>query len=142
MDRQGHVLGLGIELLADVLSQHPGCEIRWGRFNTNLRDHNGPGRLCRGLVFLNHQGDPGHLASDVEVVSASLGTGANNVLAILAVRADGGDEDARLLSECFELRKIVCVGNLNGYKRTLERGSSYTRQADDNGLRWSRCPPS
>lgn len=129
-------------MLADVLGQHPSGEIRWSRLDTSLRDHDGASRLCRSFVFLNHQSNPGHLAGDIEVVGARLGARPHDVLTILAVGADCGDEDARFLNERLDLREVVCVGDLDCCSIVLEL-ARYTRgRPGKKGLRLYRGPSS
>ncbi len=79
-------LSIGIELVANMLSEQPGSEVRGSRLYANLRNHDGTRVLCDVFVLLNHAVHPDRFASHVKVVSASLGAYLEDFLAILGVR--------------------------------------------------------
>lgn len=116
MDRDGHVPGVGGKLGADKRGQGPGDEVGRRRLNADLREHEGAAGFGGGLVLFEHLGHEGHLARHVEVVGAILGAGLEGVLAQLAVRPDGSDENEGLLGEGDQ----IGVGEVVGLNARLD----------------------
>lgn len=114
MDGHSHIGGFGVELLFQGVCQGEREEIRRGGLDADLRDHDGPGGFGRVFVFLDHGGDVGDFAGDVEVVGAILGAGFEGVLAVGGVGTDGGDENEGLLGEGGEVGVVEGTGFYGG----------------------------
>lgn len=101
------------QILAHMLREGPGTQIRRRRLNSNLREHESAARLGRLLILFNHAADPGKLAGAVEVVSPGLGTDFEDLLSIDAVWPNRGDEDICLLNQISQALFAVDVGELD-----------------------------
>lgn len=130
VDRNSDLLGIGIKLIADMFCEQPGGEIRRSRLDTNLGNHDGARVFCDTIVFLDHLTHPDRLASHIKVVSACLGADLEDRFTILAVGADGRQQNLGLERKGLEAFLITNVGNLNGCVNGLV--SSSAPMVDDN----------
>lgn len=137
MNSNGDLLGIGIELIANMLSEEPCSEIRGSRLYANLRNHDGARVLCDIFVLFDHAAHPDRLASHVKIVSARLSAYLEDLLAILAVRTNGRDHYFGL--DCKRLEPLF-VTNIGDFYACENRPvSDHLVIRDDNIESVSGC---
>lgn len=108
------------EFLSNHRDKRPGDQIRRGRFNANLRYHDGSTGFCGFLVFLDHIRNISNLSSDIKIVGAILSASFEAILSVKRIWANGADEDFGFLGKFTQIR-IIQSANFNGCKLSASR---------------------
>jgi hypothetical protein len=103
MNREYDFSSRSREPLPDQGHERPRDQVRRGRFNSNLRNHDASTGLRCLLIFFDHIPNVGNLSRDIEIMGSILSASFESMLSVQSIRPDSADEDFRLFGQSAQI---------------------------------------